>query len=224
MKNKVDDYPSYWKLYDIRADLESKFGCHPNLNFTRNIKWDWVLSPRPSKLLDFGGGRGSSGGFLNAHCDAYYRLDPDVTCEPDFKTFEDLPQDMMFDCVVSCDVFEHIDRHEYYEIFCNIFNVMKDGGKCIITIPNVSHWQKYIGDFDHKSPAAFHEIGMWMTAAGFDVVDAYLFNLKEKYNERLARINQDEIGRKVLSVLHECFEMHPASHVAICGIKNNTVE
>ncbi|MBU3978220.1 class I SAM-dependent methyltransferase, partial [Patescibacteria group bacterium] len=70
----------------------------------------------------------------------------------DLNILENLPWNIKFDVIIFADVLEHV---LYPEVVLNFFikNYLKDGGKIIISLPNIANWQVRInllfGKFDY---------------------------------------------------------------------------
>lgn len=101
-----------------------------------------------------------------------------------------------FDCVIACDVLEHVPRHR--QAMNEVFRVLKPGGFCIFTVPqkdnlketiedlsitNPKERERVFGQYDHLRIYGDDFVDM-LTTSGFDVTTVNEHFFDEKTVER----------------------------------------
>ena len=197
---------SYTSFDDLCGIIEARFGGVRGLELKQSLDLTGI-QVMSGPILDFGSGKFSPLG----RC---LKLDPDITVDANYRSIDDIPDDLQLHGILANQVFEHIPRDEIQTIIKRLVGFMCSGISMIITLPNICNWFKYVGDVDHVSPLTFYQMGAYMEQAGLEVVDAYY------YTKRPREItNASEQERVILNTLQKFFEMHPAHFVAIRGKK-----
>ncbi|CAN5286330.1 hypothetical protein BH09BAC4_BH09BAC4_13680 [soil metagenome] len=104
--------------------------------------------------------------------------------------------DESFDCVIACDVLEHVPNHRAG--IDEVFRVLKPGGYCIFTVPQKDHLKHTIEDLSITSPKERERVfGQYdhlriygddfvdmLTSSGFDVTSINEKNFDKETAER----------------------------------------
>ena len=167
------------------------------------------------RLLDLGSGVYSPlRSFWEGESAEYYTLDSDDSLDADFCNFKEVPKYLKFDYIYANQVIEHISKEELDNFINDVFHATNKDGLALFTIPNVQYWFKYIGDYDHKNPITFYQLGALLELTGFKVIDVY------KYGKRAKEIfdSKDDV-KYLVEFLSRYYEMEPYDFVAVLAKK-----
>jgi SAM-dependent methyltransferase len=108
----------------------------------------------------------------------YKSLDIDPTYVHDYTSLEHV--DEKFDLVLLFELIEHLDWEGGREMVAKIFDVLKPGGRVILTTPNIYTPGQYWKDVSHRTPYHYEELGGLFLSQRFESIE--LFRL---FNDRL---------------------------------------
>ena len=101
----------------------------------------------------------------------YKSLDIDPSYKHDYSSFEEVRE--KFDMVLLFEVIEHLDREEGREMVAKIFEVLKSGGRVILSTPNIYTPGQYWKDVSHQTAYHYEELGGLFLSQKFGSVELY---------------------------------------------------
>lgn|GEM_PF-128506 len=105
----------------------------------------------------------------------YKSLDIDPSYQHDYTSFEEIKE--KFDMALLFDVIEHLDWESGREMVANIFEILRPGGRVILTTPDVYTPGRYWKDVSHRTPYHHEELGSLFLSQRFDSIELFrLFN------------------------------------------------
>jgi len=101
----------------------------------------------------------------------YKSMDIDPTYHHDYFSFSEIHE--TFDMVLLFEVIEHLSREEGREMVRKIYEILKPGGRVILTTPNVYTPGQYWKDVSHETPYHYEELGGLFLSEGFESIEMY---------------------------------------------------
>ena len=125
------------------------------------------------KLLDIGASNRRLEPRIKAHYPGvvYKSLDVDRSQAHDFYSLDEV--DETFDVVFLFEVIEHLELEEGMEMLAKIYALLKEGGKLILTTPNVFNPSRFWRDATHRVAYCYDELGGILLGRGFRIVSMY---------------------------------------------------
>ena len=132
----------------------------------------------------------------------YYKsFDVDKSLPHDYYSFDEI--DERFDVAVSFEVIEHLGVKDAVGLVSNMYSVLKDGGKAVISTPNIFHPTVFWRDCTHRTGFRYQELAGIMAASGFRNIKIYRvmkLSLKNRitiffYKPVLKLLDMDYAGR-----------------------------
>jgi SAM-dependent methyltransferase len=150
-------YPEIWHLRIVRKRLPFI------LKYLRNGE----------AVLDIGAFNRSLGERLKKYCPGilYRSLDIDPSYQHDYTCLEDVKE--KFDIVLLFEVIEHLDLMGGREMVKKIYEVLKPGGRVILTTPNIFTPGQYWKDATHLTPYHYEELGGLFLSQRFGSIEIY---------------------------------------------------
>ena len=146
--------------------------------------WNLNLIKRPSRLvksclrpdihiLDVGASdRRMESRVKDVYPDIIYKsMDVDRCLPHDYYTLDDI--DEQFDLVILFEVIEHVGLEEGIELLGRLNELLVDGGKLIISTPNIFNPSRFWFDATHKVAYSYGELGGVLLGQGFEVQGIY---------------------------------------------------
>lgn len=99
----------------------------------------------------------------------YKSLDIDPSYSHDYSSFEEIQE--TFDMVLLFEVIEHLDLDEGREMVRNIHQILKPGGRVILTTPNVYTPGRYWKDVTHQTAYHYEELGGLLLDQKFEIIE-----------------------------------------------------
>jgi SAM-dependent methyltransferase len=139
------------------------------------------------KILDIGASSRNLEGRLRRHYPnlIYKSMDVDREGFHDFYSLEEIEES--FDVVFLFEVIEHLDLEEGVQLLKRSYDLLNEGGRLVLTTPNVFNPSRFWRDATHKVAYCYDELGGLLLAQGFqikamyrtysDAVHRYLFRL-----------------------------------------------
>ena len=191
-----DGEPISWsQLYEKRRRVEERFGKIWSLRVRRRYL-DLVLEncQNGQVYLEIGAGQRRLSQHLFEHVpeSVYKSMDVDARQTHDYYSLEDIEE--TFDRIFMFEVIEHLPMAEGLDMLCRLHQLLNDGGKLLMTTPNVWYPPAYLRDATHRTPYAYDELGALVTTAGFEVD-----TIVRLYNDPIHR----KLGRRVF-----CYWVH----------------
>ncbi|HVP81221.1 MAG TPA: methyltransferase domain-containing protein [Thermodesulfobacteriota bacterium] len=129
------------------------------------------------RVLEIGAFDRSLEGRLKQFCPRieYKSLDIDPTFRHDYTSLEQV--DEKFDLVLLFELIEHLDWESGREMVMKIFDILKPGGRVILTTPNIYTPGQYWKDVSHRTPYHYEELGGLFLSQRFESIELFrLFN------------------------------------------------
>jgi SAM-dependent methyltransferase len=105
----------------------------------------------------------------------YKSMDIDPSYQHDYTSLEEVKE--KFDMVLLFEVIEHLDLMDGREMVKKIYEVLKPGGRVILTTPNIFTPGQYWKDATHLTPYHYEELGGLFLSQHFELVEiCRLFN------------------------------------------------
>ena len=223
-----------WKIewFDLSKrdskDPEKETGKETDIKETDDAGRIWMSTDydidKCTNLLDFGSGSGTSTdsngtSFLTTCCENYYSLDDDPKCNSVFKSFNDIPEDLMFDAIVAHHCLEHVNRDSICSVMSSLCSKLEKNGVILVVVPNIYNWSSYVFNLDHILPLGLDSIGAFLYMNNVEPVKAYLASKSWGEYSYIHNSYQDADREKIMNVLTSIYDIHPAKQLAVVGIK-----
>jgi SAM-dependent methyltransferase len=179
---------SWSKLFDYRDQIHEKYPEVWGLKILRKRFPLMVENIRDrERVLDIGASNRNLEGRLKRHYPnlIYKSMDVDREQSHDFYSLDEIQE--TFDVVFLFEVIEHLDLEEGVRLLKKVYDLLKEGGRLILTTPNVFNPSRFWRDATHKVAYCYDELGGLLLAQGFqiramyrtynDVFHRYLFRL-----------------------------------------------
>jgi SAM-dependent methyltransferase len=124
-------------------------------------------------ILDVGAGqRGMEEKIVKKHDGVIYKsMDIDRRLLHDYYALDEV--DEQFDLILLLDVIEHLELDDGVKMLKRINELLVEGGKLIINIPNIFNPSRFWLDATHKVAYSYEELGGILLSQGFDVLEIY---------------------------------------------------
>ncbi len=150
-------YPTVWLIPVLRKRFE----------LIRPLLIDGMM------ILDVGAGKAEWGSRLrkiNKNI-TYKTVDIDPGQSPDYRSLQEIRQ--KFDLIICWEVIEHLTLEAGKDMIRGCENVLKPGGKLVISTPNIFNPSQFLMDSTHITPYSYEELGGLCLRAGFTVQEIY---------------------------------------------------
>ena len=165
---------SWSKLFEYRGQIHQRY---------RDI-WDiQILRKRfpllvkmiqdGEKVLDVGASNRNLQERLIRHLPKliYKSMDVDREQPHDFYSLEEIQES--FDVVFLFEVIEHLSLEEGVQLLGKTYDLLNEGGRLILTTPNVFNPSRFWRDATHKVAYCYDELGGLLLAQGFQIRAIY---------------------------------------------------
>ncbi|MGE0607479.1 MAG: class I SAM-dependent methyltransferase [Pirellulales bacterium] len=177
---------SWSELYRRRRETAAQFGPIFGLRIVRRVR-EVLLScvANGDHVLEVGAGDRSMGqALLAARSDVVYRsLDIDPHGKHDYRQWSEV--DESFDVVFAFEVIEHLPLEEIPGWLQQMANLLRPGGRLLLSTPNTFYPPAYLRDATHRTPLCYDELAGLVSGTGLQV-------------EQIVRIYHDPLHRKLL--------------------------
>jgi len=115
----------------------------------------------------------------------YKSMDIDRGFPHDYYSLDEI--DEQFDLIILLEVVEHLELEDGIKMLGRLRDLLVDGGKLVISTPNIYHPTRFWQTSTHKVAYSYEELGGILLSEGFDVLRIYrTFNASvPKYLVRL---------------------------------------
>jgi SAM-dependent methyltransferase len=170
----MNEEMSWSKLFEYRDEVHSRYPEIWDLKILRK-RFPLMLKTIQDgeKVLDIGASNRNLQGRLNRHFPKliYKSMDIDREQFHDFYSLEEVRES--FNVVFLFEVIEHLNLEEGVQLIKKIYDLLHEGGRLILTTPNVFNPSRFWRDATHKVAYCFDELGGLLLAQGFQIKEMY---------------------------------------------------
>jgi SAM-dependent methyltransferase len=206
---------SWSKLFEFRDQIHSRYPEIWDLKILRKRFPLMVRTIQDSeKVLDIGASNRNLQERLRRRFPKliYKSMDVDREQFHDFYSMEEI-QDS-FDVVFLFEVIEHLSLEEGVQLIRKIYGLLNEGGRLILTTPNVFNPGRFWRDATHKVAYCYDELGGLLLAQGFQIKAMYR-TYSDAFHRYLFRIY-------VMAPLHRYLGIDFAKSVLLIAEKRST--
>jgi SAM-dependent methyltransferase len=166
------------------ADWDEHISCRDQIYERYPRIWDLKLIRKPSallrsylhsrlRILDIGiNGKTMTGKLETIYSDLIYkRIDVDPGFLSDMHLFDDTQK--QFDFIILFEVIEQLQPEQGMELLNRLNKLLVDGGKLIISTPNIFNPSRVWKDADFRTAYSYEELGGIILSQGFTVLGVY---------------------------------------------------
>jgi len=170
----MDKRISWSKLFDYRDQIHEKY---PEVWGLKILRKRFPLMMRNirdgEKILDIGASNRNLEGRLKRHYPnlIYKSMDVDREQSHDFYSLDEIQE--TFDVVFLFEVIEHLDLEDGVRLLKKVYDLLNEGGRLILTTPNVFNPSRYWRDATHRVAYCYDELGGLLLAQGFHIKAIY---------------------------------------------------
>lgn len=165
---------SWSKLFEYRGHIHQRYRDIWDIKILRNRFPLMVKTIRDGeKVLDIGASTRDLEGRLKRHHPnlIYKSMDIDREQFHDFYSLEEIQES--FDVVFLFEVIEHLGLEEGVQLLKRVYHLLNEGGRLILTTPNVFNPSRFWRDATHKVAYCYDELGGLLLAQGFQIRAMY---------------------------------------------------
>lgn len=150
-------YPQIWDLKILRKRFPLML---------KNIK-------DGEKILDIGASNRNLEKRLKGHYPhlIYKSMDVDRDQFHDFYSLEEIQE--YFDVIFLFEVIEHLNLEEGVGLLKKVYELLKEGGRVILTTPNIFNPNRFWRDATHRVAYCYDELGGLLLSQGFSIIAMY---------------------------------------------------
>ena len=170
----MDKGISWSKLFDYRDKIHQEYPEVWDLKILRKRFPLMVENIRDGeKILDIGASNRNLEGRLKRHYPnlIYKSMDVDREQSHDFYSLDEIQE--TFDVVFLFEVIEHLGLEEGVRLLGKIYGLLNEGGRLILTTPNVFNPSRFWRDATHQVAYCYDELGGFLLAQGFQIKAMY---------------------------------------------------
>lgn len=101
----------------------------------------------------------------------YRSIDIDLDQFHDYYSLDEIEE--TFDVILLFEVIEHLGLEEGIMMFKRIYELLNEGGRLILTTPNVFNPSRFWRDATHKQAYCYDELGGILLSQGFEIKEIY---------------------------------------------------
>jgi cyclopropane fatty-acyl-phospholipid synthase-like methyltransferase len=165
---------SWSKLFDYRDQIHVRYREIWDLKILRKRFPLMVKNIRNGeKILDIGASNRNLEERLKRHYPnlIYKSMDVDQEQSHDFYSIEEIRE--TFDVVFLFEVIEHLELGEGVQLLRRSYDLLNEGGRLILTTPNVFNPSRFWRDATHRVAYCYDELGGLLLAQGFSITAMY---------------------------------------------------
>jgi SAM-dependent methyltransferase len=162
------------QLIDGRDQIHERYPKIWDLRLIKRPSWLVQKHLRPGmRILDVGAGdRRMERRIKEAYPDILYKsMDIDRQTPHDYYALTDI--DEQFDLILLFEVIEHLKLEEGVKMLHRISELLVEGGKVIVSTPNIFNPSRFWIDATHKVAYHYEELGGILSSQGFEVMGIY---------------------------------------------------
>ena len=132
-----------------------------------------------ARVLDVGASTKKLGELIKKHNPSisYKTMDIDRTQQHDYYSIEEINE--TFDVITLIEVIEHLEFQDGLKLLRDLRKLLPEGGRIIMTTPNLHHPSRYWCDCDHRTPYEYQNMGAILLEAGFALLE-----MNRTYNDQ----------------------------------------
>jgi len=165
---------SWSKLFDHREHIHRMYRDIWDIRILRK-RFPLMLETIQDgeKVLDIGASNRNLQDRLKRHFPRliYKSMDVDREQFHDFYSLEEIQES--FDVVFLFEVIEHLGLEEGVQLLKRVYGFLNEGGRLILTTPNVFNPSRFWRDATHRVAYCYDELGGLLLAQGFQVKVMY---------------------------------------------------
>ena len=165
---------SWSKLFDHRSEVHREYHDIWDLKILQK-RFPLMLKTIQDgeKVLDIGASNRNLQERLKRHYPnlIYKSMDIDREQFHDYYSLEEIQES--FDMVFLFEVIEHLSLEEGVQLLKKLYHLLNEGGRLILTTPNVFNPSRFWRDATHKVAYCYDEIGGLLMAQGFHIREMY---------------------------------------------------
>jgi SAM-dependent methyltransferase len=165
---------SWSKLFEYRHQIHHRYPEIWNLKILRKRFPLMVKTIQDNeKVLDIGASNRNLQERLKRHFPKliYKSMDVDREQFHDFYGLEEIHES--FDVIFLFEVIEHLSLEEGVRLLKKIYELLNEGGRLILTTPNVFNPSRFWRDATHRVAYCYDELGGLLLAQGFSIRAMY---------------------------------------------------
>ncbi|MGZ3534629.1 MAG: class I SAM-dependent methyltransferase [Thermodesulfobacteriota bacterium] len=165
---------SWSRLFDYRDQIHVRYREIWDLKILRKRFPLMVKNIRNGeKILDVGASNRNLEERLKRHYPnlIYKSMDVDQEQSHDFYSIEEIRE--TFDVIFLFEVIEHLELGEGVQLLKRSYDLLNEGGRLILTTPNVFNPSRFWRDATHRVAYCYDELGGLLLAQGFSITDMY---------------------------------------------------
>jgi SAM-dependent methyltransferase len=170
----MDEGISWSRLFEYRDRVHLRYPEIWNLKILRKRFPLMVKTIQDGeKVLDIGASNRNLQERLKRHYPRliYKSMDIDREQFHDFYSMEEIQES--FDVVFLFEVIEHLALEEGVQLFKRVYGFLNEGGRLILTTPNIFNPSRFWRDATHKVAYCYDELGGLLLAQGFQIKGMY---------------------------------------------------
>src|SRR4030043_2357482 len=170
----MDEGTSWSRLFEYRDQIHRRYPEIWDLKILRKRFPLMVKTIQDSeKVLDIGASDRNLQERLRRHFPKliYKSMDIDRERFHDFYSLEEIQES--FDVVFLFEVIEHLGLEEGIRLLKKSYDLLSEGGRLILTTPNVFNPSRFWRDATHKVAYCYDELGGLLLAQGFQIRAMY---------------------------------------------------
>ena len=210
----MNEEMSWSQLFEYRSKIHQQY---PDIWDLKILRKRFPLMLRTvrdgEKVLDIGASNRNLEERLKRHFPKliYKSMDIDREQFHDFYSLEEIRES--FDVAFLFEVIEHLDLVEGLQLLKKVYDLLAEGGRLILTTPNVFNPSRYWRDATHKVAYCYDELGGILLAQGF-----HIRSMNRTYSDAFL---QYVFRVYLMSVFHRYFGIDFAKSILIVAEKKS---
>jgi SAM-dependent methyltransferase len=165
---------SWSKLFEYREQIHRRYREVWDIKILRK-RFPLLLKilHEGERVLDVGASNRNLMGRLKLHYPnlIYKSMDVDRARHHDYYSLEEIQES--FDVVFLFEVIEHLPLEEGVQLLRKLHQLLNEGGRLVLTTPNVLNPSRYWRDATHKVAYCYDELGGLLLSQGFHIKGMY---------------------------------------------------